>query len=330
MRIKESTAVEIRRHFAEIRQAITKTHDSIDAIIDRAVNQNSRNAHKYNAEYLATKTAELRAQAAEDAAAVKNEGIQTIRQEFAGIELCLRDWLFAPVPDGLASALRIVKDFDITLGAQELAVLSESAYGSYLGLKLIDGMAQQHGIKTPFIPYHDIERQLGTAKRDCITAINAYVGQLSFDNTFVANKLSLPLAPEEMSLYHVFAQDFEDPERATSLREIEAGLCDLTEDDFAITPARRNEIDKIFEDENEEERITTAARLIDSEDPLGALLPLYDQSLYKNACNRLDTVARERALRALSARDAAETTLGDVVKALAKGAQRKAAIENER
>lgn len=280
----KTIANSMKKHFSNIRGAVEAMQTGVIKRIHGASELSVNNVRKYNADYLAQVQAEMRDNAEREINAVKQTCTERCRAEFVEINGLLTDWLLEPIPDGCATMLRAFKDYGITPTKSELAVMSEVAQGSYFANRALDSLAKNLGFcDFDFKPIDLLRRELNTARKDCENAIRNYSGIPDENHRLAADLLGLNLA-ENRNLI-VYASCF--LERENTFSRLERELSDVTETQFTLLPSKRREIDALFVNVPDVDKVDVAKRLIENDDSMADLLEVYDRELYLDALGKL-------------------------------------------
>ena len=284
----KTIAKEMKTHFQNIRHAVEVMRAAVLKRISQAADLSARNYERYNQDFLKIRQAEMRQTAEAEISAVKQTALEKVRSEYAQINTLLTDWVAMELPDKCNTMLRIYTDFNIQPTRAELQLLAETAQGSYLACRVVDGMGRRLGYEVlDFKTIEVIRREVDTARRDTENAIRNFAGLPDANHRLAADLLGLNLA-ENRNLV-IFASDF--LERENTFSRLETELCDVVETEFTLLPSKRREIDALFADAPDSDRIDVAKRMIENDDSLRDLLELYDRQLYLDA---LAKIADER------------------------------------
>lgn len=279
----KTIAKEMQAHFKAIRHAVEVMRAAVLKRISQAADLSARNYERYNQDYLAIRQAEMRQTAEAEISAVKQTALEKVRSEYAQINTLLMDWVTMPLSDKCNTMLRIYTDFNLQPTKAELQLLAETAQGSYFACRVVDGMAKSLGYDYDFKPIEVIRREVDTARRDTENAIKNFAGVPDERHKLAADLLGLNLA-ENRNLV-VFSVTF--LERENTFSRLETELCDVVETEFTLLPSKRREIDALFVDVPDADKVDVAKRLIENDDSMADLLALYDKKLYLDALNRI-------------------------------------------
>lgn len=280
----KTIADSMKKHFSNIRRAVETMQTGVIKRIHGASELSVNNVRRYNADYLAQVQAEMRANAECEIAGIKQTCTERCRAEFVEIDGLLTDWLVTPIPDDCATMLRAFKDYGIIPTRSELTVLSEISQGSYFANRALDSLAKNLGFcDFAFAPIDALRRELNTARKDCENAIANYSGVPDESHKLAADLLGLNLA-ENRNLI-VFSADF--LEKDNTFSRLERELSDVTQTEFSLLPSKRREIDALFADVADADKVDVAKRLIENDDNLRDTMELYDKKLYLDALARL-------------------------------------------
>ena len=316
-------ARQMKQHFDSIRHEVESLQTAVLKKITKLADENLSAAKKYNETYLQTHKAEWTAKTKSEINALKKSTIQKVRAEYMQINSLLRDWSTSPMPEQCAAMLGAFARYDLTPTKSELEILTELSQGSYLGSRIVDGMAKNLGYYSrDFQTIEELQRSLQSAEKDTENCIRNFAGVPSADYKLASDLVGLNLA-ENRNLI-VFSSDFLQADNSFS--RIERTLCDITESGFALLPSKRRAVDALFEGVADADRTGVAVRLIESDDSMRDLLSLYDKNLYLDA---LDALAEEKKVYAESLmKEAVQTDLtADKAARQAVKAQTRAAVE---
>ena len=297
----KNIAKQMRTHFGSIRDAIADMQEATLKKISRLADDGVKALKKYNADYFAQYKAEANSRTETESAELKTRTIEKIKLEFVQINGLLNEWSLCPVPESCAAVLRAYKDYGLTPTKSELELLTENAAGSYLASRIISGMAKSVGLVDDFVPLEQLRRNLIVAERDTETAVKNFCGIPDASHRLTADMLDLHLSDNRDWI--VYASQFLESDNSFS--RIEKTLTECTETEFALAPSRRREIDRIFEGLSELDRVSTAARLIESDDSMADLLSSYDRDMYVSALSL--NAEQKRAHAEALLKDAART-----------------------
>lgn len=296
-----STARQMRTHFDSIRDAIADMQKNTLRKISRLADDGVKARAKYNKDYFEQYKNEANSRTENEIAELKTRTIEKVKLEFVQINGLLNEWALCPVPESCAAVLRAYKDYGLTPTKSELELLTENAAGSYLASRIISGMAKSIGLVDDFVPLEQLRRSLTAAERDTETAVRDFIGVPDGKFRCAADMLHLHLSDNRDWI--VYASQFLESDNSFS--RIEKTLTECTETEFALAPSRRREIDRIFEGLSESDRVSTAARLIDSDDGMAELLSSYDRDMYVSALSL--NAEQKRATAEKLLKDAVQT-----------------------
>ena len=293
----------LKERFTSIRTAIEKMQSATDSAIYSCATKNAEFVKKYSKEYGAEMRSELLAKTSAAVLKEKQKCRQTVDRDFSQIRQIIRAWTFQPIPPEVSVTLDTITRNQLKLSRAELEVLSELTQGCYIGEKIVDGLAKQDGLfDSGFIAIDDIYKSIRQAEDVIDRAIENYSGQLDENNKLLSNMLGLSLSEDAWFI----------PMSATVLTDdnafsrAETMLSTVTESTFELLPSRRAEIDAMFADRTEDERLEIIQAAIDAEDTESLdNFRLYDQALYSRAEKNLALYHLEQMKEASLARTAA-------------------------
>lgn len=245
-----------------------------------------------------------------------------IQVEFDALRDSLTAWTMQPLPEDFASIIGVSARYGIEFTPSELRALDRMSRGSYLGRRIVDGMARKSKVMLPdFRNIDEILTDVRKAQRDCETFINGYCGMYNM----AAKRYEADFLMEDLPMHHVryFASEFLTKEDS-SLAILEKSLLDDTSTvaELGLLPEMRDRIESYFEGVSPDAKVDVCVNLLENDTDLASYIRLYDAELFNKAVLRKQETAMQRAAEAaqkvLEAQEEAEAEKQAAARSLAQ------------
>lgn len=308
----------IQKHLDDIQNSIIAYQKAVDMKIEKYKRNAAEDEQRLNQRALAEETQRNQTILRGDRERVANSTELQITLAFECIEAELQLWACEPPEESFLKIMNAIDTFNLALDADEIVVLSQTASGSYLGNKILNGYAQKNGMQFPFTELAGMFQEIRNTKADVLLSINAYAGK----QNSVTEMRWLAVNPNTGREYDVtrrlFASEYitRDESSFTRLRQM---LNTATDTTVSLADSEIDRIGKMFEGIEPAERFDRMKQLIEAHPELEGKLSMYDPHCYKNAKMEIRHAkfeARQNALAALKeAAAAAEDARQEAVKA---------------
>lgn len=305
--MKNETRNLLKKIFDDIRDVIEDTHEKIDKVIRKAVDENY-DACKYTQPYRNEAQQKMREKADGLIFEIKTDAMMKANALFTVLSTEIAKWVQAPMPEQVTAVIDTYSKYGLKPSPLELRSLVESASGSYVGERILSIYADSLGIDCGFVSYDEIMGAFEIAKNDVRNSIEYYAGHMSEDHTYLSKYLGLSCGNvKEWHALPIAERTLVDG-ADTPFQRFERQMLDQTEDDFQILPSTRRQLDKLFADAKDDAARTDIAKtLIQDSGKLSSCLQLYDAKLYADA---VTAIAAEKML----ASETADRAMHDAVK----------------
>lgn len=300
----------MKQHFQRIRGSLADMRAKVLSEIASAAEKDAADARKYNREYLQERREDARNTYNERISAIKAKTKQAVNVEVAAINMLLTEWISEPAPERLTTLLHLYQDFHLEPSRAEVQLMREAAEGSYIGQKLINGFSDQFGIHIPCVSVEDMTKAVREMAADAEIAITAYGGSLGTNFKYLVDDLGLTISPDDLKTYRPFAESYgrepvtvEDGQVDTndSLTRTESLFAEVMKTpDLTLTANKRHEIDKLFSGcTSADDKVETAANIMQNGGLVADLMHLYDDGLTKQALKHIAESKRRSAAKAM-------------------------------
>ena len=314
---KERFDEAMKQHFQRIRGSLADMRVEILKQIASAAQADAQNAKKYNADYLMEKRLDMRNVYNERIEKIKNQAKQAVNVEVAAINMLLTEWISEPAPERLTTLLHLYQDFRLEPSRAEVQLMREAAEGSYIGQKLINGFSDQFGIHIPCVSVEEMTKAVREMAADAEVAIAAYNGSLGTNFKYLVDDLGLTISPDDLKTFRPFAENYgrepvtvEDGQVDVndSLTRTESLFAEVMKTpDLTLTDSKRHEIDKLFSGcTSADDKVETAASIMQNGGLVADLMHLYDDGLTKQALKHIAEDKRRSAAKSMQKFEAAK------------------------
>ena len=308
----------IQKHLDDIQNSIVAYQKAVDMKIEKYQRNAAEDEQRLNEHALMEETERNQTILRGDRERVANSTELQITLDFECIEAELQLWACEPPSESFLKIMNAIDTFNLALDADEIVMLSQTASGSYLGNKILNGYAQKNGLQFPFVELSGMFQEIRNVKADCMLSINAYCGK----EHNITDMRWLALNPDTKREYdstrRLFSSEYitRDESSFTRLRQM---LNTATDTTVSLADSEIDRIGKLFEGVEPAERFDRMKQLIETHPEVEPKLALFDPHCYKNAKAEIRHAkfeARQNALAALKeAAAAAEDARQEAVKA---------------